>query len=251
MAKITKRFVDGLKPDSAAREVFYWDDALPGFGIRVKPSGTGSYVIQYRNNDGRTRRLKLAALGHLTPDEARYEARAKLTAVAKGADPAEEKRQKRMASTIEELCNQYLAERGPTKKASTLDSDRRRIERHIKPLLGRYKVPSVTRSDIERFMLDVANGKTARDEKTGWRGRTKTRGGKEPQPGQWGFYQASSNSLWSAACVLITQPAASSDFRIRRGSASCRLPKWHGLGRPFARWSQKALIGMHLVLFDC
>jgi integrase len=39
--------------------------------------------------------------------------------------------------------------------------DRGRIERHIKPLLGRIKVAAVTREDVETFMLDVAEGKTA------------------------------------------------------------------------------------------
>jgi hypothetical protein len=37
MARITKRYVDALKASSA--DVVHWDDALPGFGVRVRPSG--------------------------------------------------------------------------------------------------------------------------------------------------------------------------------------------------------------------
>jgi len=41
MAKLTKRTVDATKP--ASRDVFVWDDAVAGFGLRVLPSGKKSY----------------------------------------------------------------------------------------------------------------------------------------------------------------------------------------------------------------
>lgn len=70
-----------------------------------------------------------------------------------------------------ELCDLYLSDApsrvlrktGQPKKTSTLATDRGRIERHIKPLLGRMPVTAVTRQDVERFLADVAAGKTAVD----------------------------------------------------------------------------------------
>ncbi|MBS0278444.1 MAG: DUF4102 domain-containing protein [Proteobacteria bacterium] len=56
MTKLLKRTVDALSPE-ATRDVFAWDGELRGFGVRVKPSGVKSYLIQYRNSEGRTRRL--------------------------------------------------------------------------------------------------------------------------------------------------------------------------------------------------
>lgn len=56
MPKLTKRVVDGLKPRKAT-EVFVWDSEVKGPGIRIKPSGTRSYLIQYRNQARRTRRM--------------------------------------------------------------------------------------------------------------------------------------------------------------------------------------------------
>jgi integrase len=177
MARITKRFVDALAP--VERETFHWDETLRGFGIRQRPGGSSTYTIQYRALDGRTRRLKIAPIGVMTPEEAREDARLKLAAAARGDDPAGDRQALRRAETVAELCDLYLAERGHLKRASTLDTDTRRIERHIKPLLGRLKVPSVTRADIEKFLRDVANGATAIDERTAAKhGRTKTRGGK-------------------------------------------------------------------------
>ncbi len=53
-----------------------------------------------------------------------------------------------------------------------------RIERHIKPLLGKRLIGEVARAEIEKFMRDVANGKTAADVKTRLHGRAIVEGGK-------------------------------------------------------------------------
>ena len=74
--------------------------------------------------------------------------------------------------TLSELCDLYLAEGVATKKASTLTIDKIRIERHIKPTIGRLRISEVGRSDVERMMRDVATGKI-KDEAT-----PHTRGGK-------------------------------------------------------------------------
>ena len=57
MPKLTKRFVDSVVPTT--RDIVLWDTELPRFGLRVKPSGVMTYVVQYRNSAGRTRKLKL------------------------------------------------------------------------------------------------------------------------------------------------------------------------------------------------
>jgi integrase len=71
-----------------------------------------------------------------------------------------------------------VTRRRTPKKPSTLATDHGRIARHIKPLLGRRAVASVTREDIETFMHDVSVGKTAGKTKTKPRGVAHVRGGK-------------------------------------------------------------------------
>ena len=165
-----------------------WDPSLPGFGIRRQRSKAVSYVLFYRNSEGRQRWFTIGRHGApWTPETAREQAKRLLGEVAQNADPAANKHAKRNAKTVAELCNSYLADakagrlltRRVQKKASTLAVDHGRIERHIKPLLGWRAITAVTRQDIEAFMHDVASGRTAANTKTSKkRGLARVRGGK-------------------------------------------------------------------------
>jgi hypothetical protein len=179
MPKLTKRFVDAIRP--TGKEAFYWDDDMPGFGLRQKPTGALTWVVQYREKGhGQTRRMALGRVGILTPAEARTEARGALAAVSKGRDPSSERRQHRKDITVSALCDLYLEEgpaARPRKKAKSWVIDRSNIDRHIKPLLGRKYVSHLAKADIERFQKDVTDGKTKADVKTKARGRARVRGG--------------------------------------------------------------------------
>jgi integrase len=179
-AKLTKAAID--RAHSRPEDYFLWDSELKGFGIKIAKGGRKSYVCQYRVGNGRTapsRRMTIGAHGPpWTVDQARAEARKILGRAANGEDPAKEKQDEKKQITVAQLCDLYLEQGMGTKKPSTIATDRGRIERHIKPLLGNKKVPAVTRADIKRFLQDVANGKTSTDVKTGLRGRAIVRGGK-------------------------------------------------------------------------
>jgi integrase len=173
MPKITKRALDALRPSLDGREAFLWDagdGSLKGFGVRMKPSGVASYLVQYRNREGRTRRLVLGKIGTLTPDEARKLAGEALSAVAKGSDPSADRHAVRGAITVSELCDLYLSEAKARIKASTLAADISRIETHVKPLIGRFTVRSLTAADIERMKADIIAGKTAKPRRMKGRG---------------------------------------------------------------------------------
>jgi integrase len=182
--RIAKRSVDALAAD---RDAIYFDAALRGFAVRTKPSGSKTYLIQYESKEGRTRRISLGRHGALTPSQARQKASVLLGLVDGGEDPAEGLAQERKAMTVRQLCEAYMAaadtglilgKRGLPKKASTLATDRGRIERHILPLLGDRKVRDLTTPDISHFLRGVAAGKTAVDVKTRKRGRAIVEGGK-------------------------------------------------------------------------
>ena len=165
-----------------------WDSKVTGFGARRQRSAAISYVLLYRTGEGRQRRFTIGRHGApWTPETARTEAQRLLGEVASKRDPAAAKQAKRQASTIAELCDEYLREAaaghvlkrdGRPKKTSTLASDKGRIEGHIKPLLGRIRVEALTSSDVQTFMRAVAAGKTATRQKTKARGVSVIRGGK-------------------------------------------------------------------------
>lgn len=181
-AKLTDRTVKAAKP--AASRYVLWDSAKPGFGLRIDPSGHKAFIVRYRPNGGGRnapkRYLTIAAKPGevLTADEARKVANRILADVAHGNDPAQDRHGKRREMTIAALCDLYLEEGTETKKASTIATDEGRIARHIKPLLGARLISEVTTADVERFMRDVAKGKTAADVKTKARGRAIVAGGK-------------------------------------------------------------------------
>jgi hypothetical protein len=106
--RITKRVVDGLRPREA--EYAVWDAQMPGFGVRVRPTGAKSYVVVYRAGSGRgapVRRYTIAGVGKITPESARNRAKAILGRVAHGHDPAGERANERGTPTITELVSGF------------------------------------------------------------------------------------------------------------------------------------------------
>ncbi len=90
MPRLTKRFLDTLKPDPTSSDRTFWDDMLSGFGVRVRGSGAMTWIIMYRTQEGRLRKYRLGQVGllHLTK---RVRIRQKLASVDKGGDPAGER----------------------------------------------------------------------------------------------------------------------------------------------------------------
>ena len=76
--KLTKRNIDQL--GATNRRFTVWDGELPGFGLRIGPTGIQTFVVKYRaEGGGRTAPQRLMAIGRygvVTPDQARKKAKA-------------------------------------------------------------------------------------------------------------------------------------------------------------------------------
>ena len=185
--KLTKRAVDAI--GVVEKPTYFFDADLPGFFLRVMPTGARAWGLEYRAGSGRgapKKRITIAAFGKLAPEEARTAAKRLAADVAKGGDPASDKALKAREMTVEALVSIYEAEgcfiqrgvrQGEPMKALTKAYTIARLRHHVVPLLGRKRVSEVGPGEVEKFVRDVASGKTAKDEKTGPRKRIVVRGG--------------------------------------------------------------------------
>ena len=144
--KITKRAVDRLLGDGA--EKFYWDDDLPGFGVRIRSSGRKYYIVQFRA-DGRLRRITLGRHGAVPTETARRRAMAAISEAKGGGDPAAARDARRGAPTMKQLGKRFLEEYVPDHcKPSTAYEYGRSVNFFISPRIGSRKVRDIKRSDI-------------------------------------------------------------------------------------------------------
>ena len=122
---LTAKAIEKFQPDPERRREVP-DGLLPGLYLVVQPSGAKSWAVRYRAN-GKPAKLTLGRFPAIKLSKARELARDNLEAVAKGSDPAAEKRAGRAASgavslpnTVGALCDLY-------------------IERHLKPNVRRWE----------------------------------------------------------------------------------------------------------------
>ena len=144
--RISKRAVDALPV--ADRDVVFWDYRLPGFGIRVYPSGRKFYVVQCRGPVG-IRRVSLGEHGDLTAEQARKRARTAIGRIKRGENPVSG-RERRAPPTVADLAERYLeAHAAVNCNTHTQESYRSVLRNHILPALGSKPVTEVRRSDAE------------------------------------------------------------------------------------------------------
>lgn len=147
MPKLTKKIVEDTQ--ATDKDVCVWDAELPGFGIRVQPSGRKTYITRYRTAAGTQRKTTIARCSDVTADKARELARKVFAAVAEGKDPAAEKHAMKTAPTVAELRTRYMREHAaPFKKSGSVSNDEILWRLHVIPALGDKRVDAVTRADI-------------------------------------------------------------------------------------------------------
>ena len=152
--RLTKRVVDGITPTS--KPSFIWDNELRGFGVRVEPTGTKTFVLRYRlrhlGPTGPKRFLTIGRFGHLTVEQAREQAKAVLGAVSLGRDPAAELARDKAEHTFSTAVELFLTEHVRKKRKPATSADYESLlKSYAIPLVGSRKLTEVGRADIAKL----------------------------------------------------------------------------------------------------
>ena len=97
-------------PEGKDDKIFF-DEDLPGFGVRLRRTGGRTWMVQY-GIAGRSRRITLGPVAVLAPPQARAEAKKLLAAVHLGRDPAAERRnapQQKLEQRIAQKAQSFLS----------------------------------------------------------------------------------------------------------------------------------------------
>ena len=150
--EISNKSLDKIVPREKPRIV--WDTKLTGFGIKVMPSGTLSFIVNYRADGGGrkapNRRMTIGRHGKISVAKARQKAQEILGEAAGGKDPSKTRQEKRAVPTLGDIFQDYMFS-NPNRKASTNELYRYEMKRYLGDWQNK-PINAITRADVqERF----------------------------------------------------------------------------------------------------
>jgi integrase len=148
--RLTELSVRKLKPKGAPYLV--WDSHRHGLAIRVQPTGKKSWNVIY-SRQGRPRWLHLGDATAIDLASARLMAGEAMVAVAKGQDPAAERKAERGAGTFRDLADRYLEH--AKRKNRSWPQARALIERFALPRWAKLQATAITRTDVKALMRSI------------------------------------------------------------------------------------------------
>jgi len=143
-ADLVRRLADSDGP------VIRWDNdpKARGFGVRRNAGGSITYFFNYRDGDGRERRVSIGPHPRWTAGQARERAKELRKQIDRGDDPAGDRQERRQAPTMQDLIDRYLRDQLPRKATST-HADEKAMLRDIARYLGKHtKVADVNHGDV-------------------------------------------------------------------------------------------------------
>jgi integrase len=156
-AKLTDAFIKSLAPPPSGNKIHY-DTDVRGFGVRITANGSISYILNYRTELGRERRITIGSYPAWKTVAARAEASELKRRVDRGEDPLGELQGRRAAPTVNDLCDRYEAEVLPKRRPATASTYKGMLRNYVRPQLGKEKVADIKFSDIDALHRKVTSG---------------------------------------------------------------------------------------------
>lgn len=155
--KLTDTAIKAL-PIPATGNKIHYDTDVKGFGCRVTAAGARSFILNYRNQSGRERRITIGDCQDWKTVAAREEAKALKRRVDRGEDPLSQIEEAKAAKTVDDLCKRFTEDHIPKKRESTARDYKAYIKNHILPAMKNMKVADVTYSDVDSLHRKITRG---------------------------------------------------------------------------------------------
>ncbi|QRM28680.1 site-specific integrase [Microvirga sp. VF16] len=155
--RLTKPNVARLTLPPGKSELLVFDDALPGFGLRIRAGGKRTWIAQYRVGS-KQRRVSLGTVEALNADKAREAARGILAKVQLGGDPQTEKAESRAraAVTLGSVAKRYLEEHAkPKLKPRSYEEIERHLTHHW-AAMGELPLHQIKRGTVAVRLSEIA-----------------------------------------------------------------------------------------------
>jgi integrase len=148
---LTELYVRKVKPRATAFVV--WDLKQRGLVLRIQPSSRRSFSVIY-NRHGRTRWLHLGDADAIGLADARQLAAEAMLEVARGHDPASERKAQRSSGTFAELAERYV-EQHSRKHNKSWRQGASLISRFALPKWGKLQASAISRSDVRALIAGI------------------------------------------------------------------------------------------------
>jgi integrase len=155
--KLTQKSVSALTLPPGKSEAIYFDDAVPGLGLRLRAGGAGRWIFQYRVGV-RHRRITLGSVSAIPLAQARASAGKLHAGVKLGGDPAGAKAEERAraAETMGAILEPYLARQRARLRLRSLVEVERHLMKHCKPLHG-LRLDKIDRRAVAARITAIAS----------------------------------------------------------------------------------------------
>lgn len=155
--KFTKQSIADLALPGGKSDAIWFDDMLPGFGVRLRAGGKAVWIVQYRVGQ-RQRRETLGDVRKVDLETARTAAKKRFAHVLLGADPQAEKAEARQRDklTLGTVTARYLQFKQPKLRANSYNADKRYLTHHWKPLHD-LPIHAIKRRDVAACLGEITN----------------------------------------------------------------------------------------------
>lgn len=155
----TKKSIERAKPSGTAQRAYYYDTTTRGLALAVTPAGKKVFVL-YRKVDRKPERIPIGPYPDLTIEQARKRAEELNGSIAKGDNPAAQRRSVRQEMTFRELFDTFL-DKYAKRHRKRWTEDQGMFDRYL-TAWGHKKISDIRKTDVEEMHHRIGAGKDGR-----------------------------------------------------------------------------------------